>query len=162
MAAYLKIANVTGEAADKNHKGWIDLESFHTGVHRHQQMGAQGAQRHNTGIAQLEPIHMTKMLDKATVKLFEFACDGKVHDEVTMHYMISLGASQREVGLEIKLIHASITQHDLTISGAEGVTPTENLVCSFQEIEYSYKVWGRDGGSQGDITASWKAEEGER
>jgi type VI secretion system secreted protein Hcp len=80
MAAYIKFAGVDGEAQDKDHKGWSDILSFNQGVHQ-PGGGATGPTRRRGDVV-LDDVTVVKELDKASPKLAESVCKGKVYPKV--------------------------------------------------------------------------------
>ena len=92
MAAYIKFDGIEGEAKDKDHKGWTDLESFSQGVSQ-PGGGATGATRRRGDVI-MDDIMCTKELDKSSPKIAEAVCNGKVFPKVE----IDLTASYTDAG----------------------------------------------------------------
>ena len=94
MAAYIVFDGVKGEAKDKDHKAWSDLLSFGQGIHQ-PGGGATGATRRRGDVI-LDDITCTKELDKASPKIAEAVCKGKVFPKVEIHLTASTTDSHSE------------------------------------------------------------------
>ncbi|MCA9172821.1 MAG: type VI secretion system tube protein Hcp, partial [Planctomycetales bacterium] len=83
MAAYIKFDGVDGESLDKDHSKWSDIQSFSQGMHQ-PGASATGAARRRGDVI-LDALHVSKELDKASPKLAEAVCKGKVFPKVEIH-----------------------------------------------------------------------------
>ncbi len=75
--AFLKIDGIPGESTDDKHKEWIEIESYQQGLTQPasataSSVGGASAERVNFG-----PLIVSKLVDKASAKLFEACCTGK-------------------------------------------------------------------------------------
>jgi len=87
MAAYIKFDGVDGEAQDKDHKNWSDIVSFNQAIHK--PMGGATGPTRRRGDVVLEDVVLVKELDKASPKLAESVCKGKVCPKVEIHVTAS-------------------------------------------------------------------------
>ena len=72
---FLKVAGVTGEAQDSDHKGEIEVVSWSWGL---QAPAALGGPTSTTGRAALQELVITKRVDKSTPTLMQFVRNHKV------------------------------------------------------------------------------------
>ncbi len=72
---FLRIDGVTGESADANHKGWINIDSFGWGASQAGNMSAGGGG--GTGKVQFRDLDVQTRIDKATPAIMTFIASGK-------------------------------------------------------------------------------------
>ena len=157
MAAYIKFDGVDGEAQDKDHKKWSDLLSFNQGVTR-PGGGATGATRRR-GDVSLSDINCVKELDKASPKIAESVCKGKVYPKVEIHITSSYTDAGRVTYYAYELKNALVTNYDVSGSGED--VPTENFSINFEEIKVTYTECDSKGKKKGNVEYTWKVEEAE-
>lgn len=155
-AAYIKFDGVDGEALDKGHEKWSDLQSFSQSVHR-PGGGATGATRRR-GTATLDDIVIVKELDKSSPTLVSSLLTGKVFPQVWLHLTRSgQGGSVLYYAYELKNVMIS----SYSISGDGDESPTEELHLSFSEIKVTYKESDKKTGKTGDEAEyTWNVDEG--
>jgi type VI secretion system secreted protein Hcp len=156
MAGYLKIGDIKGQAADADHKDWIELLSVGQVVRRPMSAGAGGQAGRQQGTTELHDIQVTKRLDKSTPKLLEAVCDGKPFDEVEIHLCTAEGAKGRKPYYKLKLKHVIVSDHALTASTEGASADMESLALNFTEIEWCYTSFKPNGQADGDVKATWK------
>jgi type VI secretion system secreted protein Hcp len=97
---------------------------------------------------------VTKAVDKASPKLYEYCCSGKALPNITIEMMRASG-DKRVKYLEIKMEQAIVSQVQ---NGREGkdAFPTETVSFSFGKIKWTYTQQDRtDGSSKGNVTGGW-------
>lgn len=146
MAAryYLHIPEIVGELKDRDHSGWMDVESF--AIERPSSRGGQTAESRES--LALEDFHFTKKTDKATPKLMEAAARGLNSPKVTLEV--------RQIGsapgaflpgmrgwLQLKVL--TYVFEEVTISsfsigaGSKGdANPMDTFILNFKKMTYSY------------------------
>ncbi len=159
MAAYIKFEGVDGEAKDKDHKGWSDLGSFQQGISQPGR-GATGPTRRRGDVI-LDDIVCTKELDKASPKLAEAICKGRVFPTCDIHVTASITDAGRVTYYAYKLTNVVVTSYDISGSGQSEDVPMESFSLNFEEIKVTYSEVGPDGAEVGKIEYAWKVEEGE-
>ena len=157
MAAYIKFDGVDGECLDKDHGGWSDILSFSQGVHQ-PGGGATGATRRR-GSTVLEDIQCVKELDKASPKIAESVCNGKVYPKVEIDVTASYTDEGRVTYYRYELTNVMVSSYN--ISGSSQGVPTENFSFNFEEIKVTYTENDSKGKKKGNVEYSWKVEEGE-
>jgi type VI secretion system secreted protein Hcp len=158
MAAYIKFDGVDGEAQDKDHKGWSDLLTFGQGLHQ-PGSGATGATRRRGDVI-LEDITCTKELDKASPKIAESVCKGKVFPKVEIDLTASYTDEGRVTYYRYELTNVMVTSYNISGSGQAEDVPVEDFSLNFEEIKVTYTENDAKGKKKGNVEYSWKVEEG--
>jgi type VI secretion system secreted protein Hcp len=159
MAAYIKFDGVDGEAQDKDHKGWSDLLSFSQGLH--QPGGGSTGPTRRRGDVILDDITAVKELDKASPKLAESMCKGKVYPKVEIHLTASFTDTGRVTYYAYELKNVLVTSYSIGGSGQAEDVPTEEFSINFEEIKVTYTECDNTGKKKGNVEYSWKVEAGE-
>ena len=159
MAAFIKFDGVDGEAQDKDHKNWCDLLSF--GQAMHQPGGSATGAARRRGDVVLEDIVCAKELDKASPKLAEATCKGKVFPKVEIHLTASYTDSGRVTYYAYELTNVMVTSYNVSGSGQSEDVPAEDFSLNFEEIKVTYTENDNKGKSKGNVEYKWKVEEGE-
>lgn len=158
MAAYIKFDGVDGEAQDKDHKGWSDLASFGQAIHK---PGAGTGPTRRRGDVVLDDLVCVKELDKASPKLAEAVCKGRVFPKVEIHVTASYTDSGRITYYAYELKNVQVVSYDVSGSGQAEDVPVETVSLNFEEIKVTYTENDSAGKKKGNIEYSWKVEEGE-
>ncbi len=159
MAAYIKFEGVDGEAQDKDHKGWSDLGSFQQGITQPGR-SATGPTRRRGDVV-MDDVVCTKELDKASPKLAESICKGKVFPKVEIDCTASTTDAGRVTYYRYELKNAMVTSYDISGSGQAEEVPMETFSLNFEEIKVTYTECDAAGKSKGNVEYTWKVEEGE-
>jgi type VI secretion system secreted protein Hcp len=160
MAAFIKFDGIDGEVQDKDHKGWSDILSFSQSLHQ-PGAGATGQTRRR-GDVQMDDVHVTKELDKASPKLAEAVCNGKVFPKVEIHVTASYTDSGRVTYYAYELKKVLVTGYNIGGSGQSEDVPVEDLTLNFEEIKVTYTENDSDGKKKGNVEYTWKVEEGKK
>ena len=160
MAAYIKFDGVDGEALDKDHKKWSDLASFGQGLHQ-PGGGATGATRRRGDVI-LDDISCSKELDKASPKIAEAICKGKVFPKVEIELTASYTDTGRVTYYKYELKNVLVTSYNISGSGQAEDVPMEDFSLNYEEIKVTYTENDNKGKSKGNVEYSWKVEEGEK
>ncbi len=159
MAAYIKFDGVEGEAQEKDHKGWSDLASFGQGLHQ-PGGGATGATRRRGDVI-MDDISCSKELDKASPKIAESICKGKVYPKVEIHLTASVSDAGRETYYSYELKNVLVTSYNIGGAGQSEEVPMEDFSLNYEEIKVTYQEFDSKGKSKGKLEYTWKVEEGE-
>jgi type VI secretion system secreted protein Hcp len=160
MAGYIKFDGVDGECKDKDHKGWIDIESMSQGM-RQPGRGATGASRRRGDVI-VDDIQTTKLYDKSSPKLAEAVCNGKVFPKVEIHFTASTTDKGRETYLSYELKNVMVTSYNMSGVGQSDTPPMDSFSLNFEEIRCTYHQVSAAGKKEGKVEYSWKVEEGEK
>jgi type VI secretion system secreted protein Hcp len=158
MAAYIKFDGIDGESLDKDHQGWSDILSFSQGLSQ-PGGGATGATRRRGDVV-LDDISVTKELDKASPKIAESICKGKVFPKVEIHLTASYTDEGRVTYYAYELKNAMVTSYNIGGSGQSEEVPTDALLMNFEEIKVTYTENDAKGKKKGNVEYEWKVEEG--
>ncbi len=159
MAAYIKFDGVDGEAQDKDHKGWSDIASFSQGLH--QPGGAATGATRRRGDVIMDDIAVSKELDKASPKISEAVCKGKVFPKVEIQLTASYTDAGRVTYYAYELKNVLVTSYNIGGSGQSEDVPMEDFSLNFEEIKVTYTEVDNTGKKKGNVEYSWKVEEGE-
>lgn len=159
MAAYIKFDGIEGEAKDKDHDAWSDILSFSQGCSK-PGGGATGPTRRR-GDTVLDDIIIVKELDKASPKIAEAVCKGKVFPKVEIHLTASYTDAGRITYYAYELTNAQVINYKVSGSGQSEDVPTEDISINFEEIKTTYTETDETGSEKGQIEYSWKVEKGE-
>ena len=159
MAAYIKFDGVDGEAQDKDHKGWSDIASFSQGLY--QPGGAATGATRRRGDVIMDDIAVSKELDKASPKISEAVCKGKVFPKVEIQLTASYTDAGRVTYYAYELKNVLVTSYNIGGSGQSEDVPMEDFSLNFEEIKVTYTEVDNTGKKKGNVEYSWKVEEGE-
>lgn len=159
MAAYIKFDGVDGEAQDKDHKNWSDLASFSQGLT--QPGGSSTGPTRRRGDVIVEDIAANKELDKASPKIAEAVCLGKVFPKVDIHLTASYTDAGRVTYYAYELKNVLVTSYNISGSGQSEDVPMEDFTLNFEEIKVTYTEADDKGKSKGKVEYGWKVEAGE-
>lgn len=126
--AFLNFGDIKGESTDKDHKDWVEIDSFSLGALRTgpSAAGAPGSARVN-----LSEIKVTKVVDKASPKLMQAWKQKRSFPTVILECR-KAGGTQMEY---LKYVLENVT---ITGMSSGGDRPTESLSLNFTKIEYAY------------------------
>jgi type VI secretion system secreted protein Hcp len=182
-SAYIKFDGVDGEAMSKGHDGWSEIVSFNQQI-TSPSSGATDISRRRGDVI-LEDIIIVKAIDKASPKLAEAICKGKVYTTVEIHLTgPSAGSTCEGIFYAYELKNVMITSYRVTGSNPLAYAliapapdsilpysgpfivqavdvPMEEISLNFEEIKVTYTECDTTGKSKGNIEYSWKVEEGE-
>jgi type VI secretion system secreted protein Hcp len=159
MAAYIKFDGVDGEAQDTDHKGWSDLASFSQGLQ--QPGGASTGPTRRRGDVVVEDIMVNKELDKASPKIAEAVCLGKVFPKVIIDLTASYTDAGRVTYYAYELKNVLVTSYNISGSGQSEDVPMEDFALNFEEIKVTYTEADEKGSKKGAVEYAWKVEAGE-
>lgn len=159
MAAYISFQGIDGEAKDKDHEKWSDLISFNQGIHK--PGGGMTGPTRRRGDVVLDDILVVKELDKASPKLAESICKGKVFPKVEIDLTASYTDAGRVTYYKYELKNVQVVNYQVGGSGQAEDVPVEEISLNFEEIKVTYTECGPDGSSKGNVEYEWKVEEGE-
>ena len=160
--AFLKLDGIKGESTDDKHKGEIDILSFSWGLSQASAGSAAGAGLGGgVGKAHFQDITITKKVDAATPLLFLNCANGA--DIATGLLTVRKAGGDQLEYLKIKLTHSLIMSAKAHGSeatplpgGISDEIPIEEILISFQKIEFNYQPQDSTGKAVGGaILAGW-------
>jgi type VI secretion system Hcp family effector len=100
-------------------------------------------------------------LDKASPKIAESVCNGKVFPKVEIHLTASYTDAGRVTYYAYELTNVLVTSYNISGSGQSEDVPTEDFALNFEEIKVIYTEADAKGKTKGNVEYSWRVEEGE-
>ena len=125
---FLKLGDIKGTSQDdKNHKEWIEIESFSYGVNN--SVNATEKAKGNPGgeACHHSDVVMTKVIDKTSPLLYAYCSSGKVFDKAVIE-------CNEEEELLFKLTLTNPALSSVSIGGSVSGVPTESLALSFSKV----------------------------
>jgi type VI secretion system secreted protein Hcp len=141
-AIYMRIDGIEGAVNDGPHKGAIEILSYSWGATNTGAHGAGGGG--GAGKVSVHDISISKVTDKASPKLFEHVCTGKIIPRALLTVTKGGRAGEPEQ------TYLTVTLSDCLISsyqsgGENDSLPAESLSLNFSKIEYKVFFDGPDG-----------------
>jgi type VI secretion system secreted protein Hcp len=131
---FVKIDGIEGESEDSSHKKEIQIQSFSFGASN---AGSSGlGQGSGTGKVSIQDLHIVKPIDKSSVTIHKFCCNGK-HIPTVVLTVRKAGENPQDY-LVVTLTESMISSY--TITGHEGGgLPMESVSFNFSKIKHDYK-----------------------
>lgn len=136
---------IEGTATEKNHKNQVELMSWQLSESNSASWAHGGA-----GTVSFGDIPMSKKLDKASAKIFQYCAASKKIPQATLSCLRAAGNESPSEYLNIKLTDCFVTSYSTGGSSGDDV-PIESFTLNFAKIEILSKA--PDGATQG--TASY-------
>lgn len=149
---FLKVDGIPGESLSKTHKEEIELHSWSWGAHNHASMHGSGL---SGGKAEMAELTVSKPVDKASPKLLELLFNGKHINTATLSCQKSTGKDLGDY-LIIKMQEIAVTSFQAGGSNGDAIG-SESISFAFVQVEYDYKIQGKDGGLTAAGTAKYDA-----
>ena len=146
---HIKFDGVEGEASHKDHKGEIELLSWSWDVA--QVSGATSGGGSGRGKAQPGDFTITHLYDKASPVLAKHCASGKHFKDAKLTAR-KAGEGQKAF-LVITLKEVFVTS--VAPSGSDDGTVTEDVKCTYKDIEFAYKAQDDKGGLGGEVKFGW-------
>lgn len=148
---FLKIDTIPGESQDSKHKNEIQLESFSFGGSQSGSFASGGGG--GAGKVQMQDMHFTKYVDKASPKLM-LACANGEHIKSAILTVRKAGKDQQEY---MKVTISDCLVSSFQTSGASGHNGlcTESFSLNFAKIAFEYKEQKADGTLGGTTKAEY-------
>jgi type VI secretion system secreted protein Hcp len=148
---FLKLEGIDGESADDKKKDHIEIQSFAIGGANHGALAS--ATGGGTNKVQLDDIHFTKTIDKASPNLFGALTVGRHIDKATV-FVRKAGGDPKDY-FTITLTPCFVSSYN--ISGHQGGgMPTESFSLNYDKIEFEYKTQDDKGNLGPAIKTGWK------
>ncbi|MBI3897376.1 MAG: type VI secretion system tube protein Hcp [Gammaproteobacteria bacterium] len=144
MSIFLRIDGITGEASDKNHKGWIDIVDFKWGTRRGITSATSTRGDRESGNAAITDLEFTKLMDIASPKLFLEACCGTGKD-ITLELTKTGQGQGADTYMAYTLKKALISHYGVGGNAQDITRPMETLTISFTSIETRYTPYDDNG-----------------
>ena len=153
LDAFLQIDGIPGECTDDQHKDWIELTSFQHAME--QPASATGSTAGGTTAERvnIDPFVITHLVDKASPKLYDACCTGKVLSKAVLQLHRAGGS---------KMLYAEITMKQVVVTGVSygdgaGVDfPVETVTLTAGSFVWKYNQQDKASGNNiGTVSAGW-------
>jgi type VI secretion system secreted protein Hcp len=138
---HLKLDGIQGESTAAKHQGEIELFSWSMGAQNSTTITGSGL---SAGKVKFSDISVSKPTDKSSAKLLELCCTGKHIANGVLTCSKSTGDKNPADYLTIKLGEIHIASFQCGGSAHDEIG-TESVSFAFGQIEYDYKIQGKDG-----------------
>ena len=151
--AFMKVDGIEGESVDADHKGWVELLSYHYDAVQSISHSASSNGGASVGGVTLGDFRISKYIDKATPKLFELCCRGSHMKNVT----IRVHRSGTEKFKYLDIVLEEVLVSTVSGNGAENSgLPVELITLNYGRIKFEYSQQRRsDGVSAGIASGGW-------
>lgn len=146
---FLQIDSIKGESTDKNHKDWIDINSFSWGISNSGSVGSGGGG--SSGKAIFAPLSWTQQLDKSVPFLFLAVASGTHIKNATLDVQ---QAGAKSSGVFFQMSFDDVIMTSLSISGA-GDVPGVNATLNSSKITMTYRPQKADGSLGSAVIGGW-------
>jgi type VI secretion system secreted protein Hcp len=148
---FINITGVEGESRDAKHKGWIDVESWSWGETNAGAPATGGGA--GAGRVQMQDLHFTTRVSKASPKLF-LACANGQHMKEARLVGVHGGAMQQEF---LTWTFSDVLISGYQTGGAEGgeILPTDQVSLNFAKLKVEYRTQKADGSLDAPVAAGW-------
>jgi len=156
---YIQIGDLKGSADDHSHKDWIEVLSWNHGVSQTMTSSDRSAGNVTVERTNHQDWSFTKYIDKATCDLNLHCSQGTVFPKAVIEMLKSSGIDMKPVPY-YKVTMTEVLLSSVSISGAEGGVPTENVSMNYGTIQWEYVEQKMDtGGGEGPIVKGWSIQE---
>jgi type VI secretion system secreted protein Hcp len=147
MAVYLQIPGIKGGATEKNHKGWLKLESVSGGLFRPMTTSVGKATNREAGLPSMHEVTFTKGMDESSIELFGWAAAANASKECKID-IVATGSDDPFV--QYTLEEALISSYQFG-GHAEG-SPSESISLNFTKFKMKFIPAGGDMKAQSPVT----------
>ncbi|MGE5295467.1 MAG: Hcp family type VI secretion system effector [Solirubrobacterales bacterium] len=138
---------IPGESTEKDHAGWCEALSFNMGMTLPNAAGAA-----SVGSANMEDVVVTKVLDKASPKLAQYASQGTHLKNARIHITrASSGGGKTYYACELQDV--LVTGYHVNASNDR--VPVEELTLNYRNISATYTEYDGAGAVKGTTTFSY-------
>jgi type VI secretion system secreted protein Hcp len=139
MAAYdifLKLGDIKGESTDDQHKDWIALVSYSSGVSQASVAVGNGAAR-AVATAHCAPFNAHKLFDQASPTLLAAAMTGQHFPNAEVDFVRA--DDSREVFIKLELNDVVVSSAEQSGSVGGDSAPTESISLNFGSVKVTYQ-----------------------
>jgi len=140
MAVFIQIPDIKGGSTEKNHVGWIKVDSLQFGVGRSLNNPLGHATSREAGQPNVSEIHVTKPMDNASILLFGWSVSAFDAKKIVID-VVSTGRTDAPFA-SYALDLAVISGYSVAASGDS--MPSESISFNFTKIEETFMTVGAD------------------
>ena len=158
--AFADFGDIKGECTVKDFKDQVQLTKIHFKVTQPPSITQQTAGGRSAEAAEFSEVTVEKLVDKASVKLWEASVSGKALDKVTITYTRSGGDSVVQY-LVVVLKEVLINKNKQNKKPKnKHQFPIEQVKMTFGAIEKTYTQQLATGKAGGNVAAKWNVSQG--
>lgn len=139
VTMFVEIDKIPGNATERNHKDWINIQSMSFEMERAVDMQDLGSNQRAHANTSFQKIEVTSQIGKASNKLALCVANGTVHPEIELHVCRS-GGNESD-GLKPfsiwKFKHAIIDKYSIGYN--EDGIPEETWTIAYTGVDHEYK-----------------------
>ena len=142
MAAdiFIEIKGLTGDATEKDHKGWFVIKSLSWGMERSVDTDDLGSQQRGYGNAKFNKVVLSSEFGKGSLLLAQAAASGTNYKDIEIHFCRAKGDGQAGLQVYLKYFLKNAMIYKWDMSAAENDVPTENWELAYRELGISYEA----------------------
>jgi len=145
---FLKLEGIEGESQDSKFKEWIEVLSWNWSVHQGSTASRGTGLGHSK--ASFSEIHVSKHMDKASVKAFK-ACGKGEHIKKAKLVCRKAGGDNPLEYFTIEMDDVMITDVSYSGHGGGGSQVSETLALSFAKFKQVYKPQSKTGTAESNV-----------
>lgn len=153
---FLKLQGIDGESRDSKKKDWVEVLAWSWGVSQSGFAGHGGGA--TAGKVNVQDLHLTKYVDKASPQLMLHCCNGK---HIAKAELVVRKASEKPLEyIKIELTDLIVSSVSTGGSGGEDRL-TENLSLNFSKVKVEYTEQTEKGGEGAKPKMGWDVKKNE-
>ena len=157
MAIYLQYEGIEGDATQKNHKKWFDIQSLQWGVGRGIHTPVGSAQNREASEPSVSEVTVTMNMDGSSTKMFEEACVGKKGKKVVVDFITT--GDEGQLYLQYTLDKVLVSGYSISSGGDR---PSVSLSFNFTKIELKYTTYDEGNEAPTNILAGYNIGDGKK
>lgn len=144
MSIFLQVPGVTGDSSDKNHSGWIDVDSMQWGSGRQISSATSTRGDRESSNAIITDLTLFKKMDKSTPYIFLKSCCGRA-DQLIIE-LTKTGVGQgADVYMQYILHHALFSSYKMRHKQSKNPRRAMEMIkISFTKLEMKYMTYDED------------------
>jgi type VI secretion system secreted protein Hcp len=127
---FLKLDTIVGESEDREHPGWIEVDSFSWGLANAGSFGGGGS---GGGRTTFQDFHFTMVFQKVSPVLFLSCAKGEHIKSAELSVRVPGG--NEETFYKVMLEDVLLSSYQS--GGSEGLVPTDQFSLNFAKIEFN-------------------------
>jgi len=155
--AFLQIDGIPGESTDDKHSEWIELLKFNYSADQPSSGSVSSGGGRSAERVDLDDLHVTKAIDKATPKLLLNCCNGRHIAKITLEVCRSGEDKQLYYKIVMEdVIVTSIQAAGMAKGQGSAPLPIEEVSFGFGKITWTYtETDHKTGQPKGDVETFW-------
>ena len=148
---FLQIDGIKGESVDRDHKDWIDVNSFSWAISNLGSVGFGGGGA-SAGKANISPLSWNQQLDMSIPTMFVGVSSGKHYKNATLE--VAKPGEAKSAGVYFEMVFDDVVLTSLNISGT-GDIPNVSGALEYSKLTMTYTPQKADGRPGEPIIGGW-------